>query len=607
MSSSSIILSSKQQQAIAHRKGEYLLLAGPGTGKTEVLTLRIAQLVQEGVSPEEILAITFSNKAKTEMIDRLHKIPGLEDIDFRISTLHSFALNYLSRIGKRKKFLLLDEDCKTLFQDAVEDIAGFGGKFDIKDCKEWVDSNKYRCIKYADCEEGLYKSIYERYEYLLEYNNADDITGVVMNALSNMGGFNGDNLFGVVHLLVDEYQDINHSEYDLIKRVYEGATSLFVVGDDDQSIYSWRGADPKILLDFKNQFNGSTVDYLDTSYRCTGNILNGALNVVNKCSSYIPKKVISMKGAGEPIQVLVASDLEKESEWISETIIKLLKTHTPNEIAIITPERQRAKEVGLAIQKKGIKVVFWGQNNIFRNYDVKLIFSTLRIIKDKEDNLALRYFLENFKQFGIGNITINELKSKSVENLVPLWEVISNPSKYNCDRYQPRFEKVYDFLNKLSDDIDNKSDGCIEKIAKSLNINIVNEVREFKELLDDLNDKADIDDLLAKIIEERKRESGELKEKDKNGINVMSAHSSKGLGFKVVFLIGLEDTKFPKAGEDVDEQRRLCYVAMTRAKELLFVSFCREITGPSAYGHQTYNPSPFLIDLPDPLCNLIKY
>jgi DNA helicase-2/ATP-dependent DNA helicase PcrA len=607
MSVGSANLSEKQKNAIEQREGEYLLLAGPGTGKTEVIAHRIANLIFEGTDPNKIVAITFSNKAKTEMIERLHKFKGLEETDFRISTLHSFALEILRKKDKRKKFLYLEDECEILFNDAVEDVIGLEEPFDIKDCINWVNLNKYSNISCDKCEVGLYKDVYSRFEYLLEYNNANDINGVVMNSLIHIDHFEGINLFDIEHLLVDEYQDINHSEYEMIKKIYEGAKSLFIVGDDDQSIYAWRGADPKIIHNFNRDFKKSKIDYLENSYRCTGNILNGSLSVVSKCKYYYPKIIKSVKGEGELIQILVAEDEEKESEWISNKVAELLGKNAPNDIAIITPQFNRAREVSLGIRKKGIKVTFWGQSSLFKDLRVKKIIALMRIINDRTDNLAIRFFLENVKKFGIGDKTIRIIKKVSLDKHVPIWEVLTNPSKYECGKMGNKISKFYEFINILDEDIGDDADECINKIASSLSIPVTNEVRELSDISDNLEKDSGISDLLKMIIKERRKEAGEIKEKEKNGVNVMSMHASKGLGFKIVFITGMEDDLLPRYDRDIDEQRRLCYVAMTRAKEQLYMSYCREITGPAAQGHKKYNPSLFLGDIPDEVCNVIYY
>ena len=346
-------LSDIQKKIIQHSEGPLLVLAGPGTGKTEVLTQRVAFLVQNGISSEDILAITFTKKARNEMIDRLSEFSGLEDIVFNISTLHGTALKLLGENGVLRKYLASGDDASIIFDDAVEDIFGFLSYSQKKNLLNWLELQKAHNIRCHECEESNNKKAYIRYEELLHYNNVQDLSGVILNVVSLLNSI--DNYEPEIkHLLVDEYQDINPVEYKFIKYLTHNNDSTFFVGDDDQSIYGWRGTNPKILRNFSDDFEDGEIIIIEESRRCTDYILRGATEIVNKCTTYFPKKLISVKGEGNKINILVSRNHEVESDWISSKIIELNKDFniSYNDIAIITKQLNRAEELFRILNRK---------------------------------------------------------------------------------------------------------------------------------------------------------------------------------------------------------------------------------------------------------------
>ena len=300
------LLSDTQRRLIEHNSGPMLVFAGPGTGKTEVITQRVAYLIRQGTDPKEIRAITFTRKARNEMIERLKEFEGLENINFNISTLHGTAVQILGKYGELRKYIAAGDETSIIFMDAVEDVVGKLNRSDYKECINWVESQKCNNKRHQDCDEIQNKKIYERYEELLEYNNVQDLSGIILNCVSLLNVLGDMFDSNIKHLLVDEYQDINHTEYELIKHLTKGTESVFFVGDDDQSIYGWRGTDPQILHDFETDFDAALIETIEESRRCTEDILNGAIEIVSKCKIYYPKKLKSVKGKGEKINLLTA-------------------------------------------------------------------------------------------------------------------------------------------------------------------------------------------------------------------------------------------------------------------------------------------------------------
>jgi DNA helicase-2/ATP-dependent DNA helicase PcrA len=596
-------LSCAQKRVIQHIKGPMLVFAGPGTGKTEVLTQRVAYLIKQGILPEEILAITFTKKARNEMIDRLSEFEGLEDTDFNVSTLHGTAIKIMGEYGVLRNYLAASDETKMVFDDAVSDILDNRSYAERKELFSWVELQKAKNVRCHECEDGDNKNLYIRYEELLDYNDVQDLSGVVLNVVDLLNSLGRAYVPKNKHLLVDEYQDINYTEYDFIKHLLKDAESIFFVGDDDQSIYGWRGADPQILHDFKKDFGGK-IETIEHSRRCTGYILNGAIEIVNKCKIYHPKKLSSVKGDGNKINVLVSSKNDKEAEWITNKILEFVKDEEIElkDIAIITKQLNRADEINISCLRKGIKVNFWRPNQIFRDPYVRNIISVSRLMCDKSDNLALRQVLSSIKKFGIGEKGINNLRKVAEKCDVPLWEILRNRNHLKeCRSWGKKYATFSDMIVSLEKEIENKPvHKCVDIFSKIYLQKKTANVEQLYEFSKILPDESSFEDFIQEFNNKRGLDFGTADiDLEENAVNIMSLHASKGLGFKVVFVIGMEKDFFPNPEQDIDEQRRLCYVAMTRAKENLYMCYSQNITGPVAQGFRAYGYSPFLLEIPE--------
>jgi DNA helicase-2/ATP-dependent DNA helicase PcrA len=600
-------LSPKQKQIVQHETGSLLVLAGPGTGKTEALTQRIAFLTaKRGVAPERILAVTFSRKAASEMIDRLKDFPGLETTEFNVSTLHAESLRRLNEIGEGRKFLVADDEARLLIKDAAQDV---GVQMDWKTL-----GSLERGVKLAKANNQLPNEVadlslqkfYRRYEELLDFNDAIDLDGLVLKVTRTLVRGTQSPLPIVFkgHLLVDEYQDINQAEYKLIQVLAAGAESLFVVGDDDQSIYGWRGADPRIIRNFERDFRNGRIEILEQSRRCPGHILAGAYAIVSNDPNCIRKPLCSSKGDGAPIHILLSKSWGVEAIWIADCIKKYVSDGStkPKDIAILVKSLSLAGLLVDQLRIVGIDATYWRSGGFLYDRNVLDVLAYVRLILDKKDNLALRRCLTT-AACGIGDAAERTLRQLAEMKRCSLWEIMTNAQKFKeLHRWR---EPLRRFVAKIKD-IEEGFSGLvaneiIQSIAKKIDKDKLASVKKLQGFAESLPDNTELKDLLVQINKNRGVDlagGGPEPDADAEAVTVMSMHSSKGLGYKIVFILGMDEGLLPDASQDEFEQRRLCYVAMTRAKEELFLCHSKMRKGPAARGHSFYKPSSFLTAIP---------
>lgn len=609
----------KQKQVVRHQAGPLLVLAGPGTGKTEVLTHRIVYLItRANVPPEEILAITFSRKAANEMAERLKKFEGLEEAQPRISTLHAESLRILGDMGKASKFLVADDEAQLIMKDAAEDL-GVPTK-ELRGLEEQIRLLKANNtlpeeISGESKQVQLLKNFYTRYEQLLSFNQATDLDGLVLRVvrvLSDNNSYLNTYKPEARHLLVDEYQDINKSEYELIHILAAGVRSLFVVGDDDQSIYGWRGADPSIIRNFQQNFRASQIEILEKSYRCPEHILKGAQAIVSKDPKYRPKPLSSSKGEGSPIHILLSKSWTVEALWIAKWIKDYLSEgFNPRNIVIISKTTKIVDFLVGELKRVGINVTYWRSGGLFADRNIRDILAYLRIFVARDDNLALRKCMMGPAGQGIGNVGILKLRRTAEKHRCSLWEVMVNPRKYRqIKRWWSHFER---FARRI-DELHNKStklklDEVIDLIAKEIGASGLSSVDKLKTFAKSFPEDMSLEDFLSEVNKKRGLDlagGGPEPEEKADAIAVMTMHSAKGLNYDVVFLVGMDEGILPDPSQDENEQRRLCYVAMTRARKELFLCHAKMRRGPAAKGWSTYNPSRFLSEIPKEHRDIIR-
>lgn len=603
-------LNEAQKKAVRAEGARILILAGPGTGKTEVLGHRIKYLIEErNVNPSEILAITFTVKAAQKMVDRLKKFPVFSPLDIRTLTIHGEAWRILCQNQRGKRSIIDDDEMKMLLQDAVEDLELDNLK--IKEVKREIELNKAG-NKLPDDLKGQqedFLSIYQKYEELMQFNRVIDFGGILTDTLRL---FNDSKILSTCqentrYILVDEYQDINQAQFEFIKSFCTEYTELFCVGDDDQSIYGWRGARPDFILNFKEDYAGAKELLLNESGRCSENILNAALNLISKIpeNKRRPKMVHSYFKGGAPTYILKSSSEIQEASWIAHWI-KNETTHKrliPQEILIICRDVELAKDVVIELRRRNIPVEYWQEGAMFKDPEVKDIFAHLRVIANPQDNLALRRCLLSKSVKNVGKKRVSDFRKKAQELDKPIWNILSSTSTHSSPRKWER--NVFEFAKWIKESMDITKDNSVGvlvgKIIKKLDPSEDNEYIEgLKKIAQTSSDKS-LKRFLDEIVIKRRLDvaGGDVElGKERDAVAIMSMHSSKGLEYKVGFILGMEEGIFPKDNSDIEEERRLCYVAMTRAKQKLFLCTAKRRKGRPAQGLGFYDcPSRFLDDI----------
>jgi len=613
-------LNPKQKRLIEHEGSPLLILAGPGAGKTLMLAFHIQYLInRRSVAPRAILAVTFTTEATGKMIETLKKYEMIESSAYpRISTLHSEARRILSKnfakIGLPADFFVIDTDeSMMLIKDAVEDL-GLVGRRRIKDLKKEIDRMKDNNVHFCDAPaNGELKKIYERYERLLLYNRASDYSGLIMKAarlLSQNRELLAKYRQRNQHLLVDEYQDMNKAQYDLICLLAGNVDNLFVVGDDDQSIYGWRGADPSIIMNFPKNFKGGQISSdLDQCWRCTEHILQGALGLVSHNRNRCHKTLRSKCGEGSLINVLHSPSEEREAKVIADWIVAKCSNGSfrPSDIAIFYPIQGIPNKMIEELKSRGVEVECRGGGGIFKDKDIRKILAHMRIIDNPNDNLALRKCLDSPTGQGIGEERKLSLRRIAQRTHRPLWDIAAHAYSYEeLEKWQKSFRRFAEQVNEFREKSKElKIDELVQLLADKIGATSSN-VDELKNLAKLLPEGSNLQDFLRMIRDRRLdvTEGGAGVKEEKDAVKILTMHLAKGLEFKVVFLLGMENDIFPNprynTEKQIEEQRRSCYVAMTRAREELFMCYVTRRKGPPIRGPIRLDgrPSPFISEIP---------
>lgn len=613
-------LNPKQKRLVEHEGSPLLILAGPGTGKTLMLAFHIQHLInRRSVAPRAILAATFTTEATGKMKKTLQQYEMIESSAYpRISTLHSEARRILSKnfdkIGLPADFFVIDTDeSMTLIKDAVEDL-GLMERRSIKKLKREIDRMKEDNVHFCEASvEKELKKIYEHYERLLLYNRASDYSGLIMKAarlLSQNRELLAEYRQRNQHLLVDEYQDMNKAQYDLICLLAGNVDNLFVVGDDDQSIYGWRGADPSIIINFPKNFKGGKISSdVDQCWRCTEHILQGALGLVSHNRNRCHKTLHSKCGEGSLINVLHSPSEESEAKAIAEWIVKKCSNGSfrLRDIAIFYPRQGIPNKMIEELKSRGVEVECRGGGGIFRDNDIRKILAHMRILDNPNDNLALRKCLDSPTGRGIGEEGKRSLRHIAQHARQPLWDIVTRAYSYKkLEKWQKPFGRFAKQINKLREKSKElKIDELVRLLADKIGATS-NKVDELKNLAKLLPEGSNLQDFLRMIRDRRldATEGGAGGGDEKDTIKILTMHSAKGLEFKVVFLLGMENDIFPNpkysTEKQIEEQRRSCYVAMTRARVELFMCHVTRRKGPPIRAPIRLDggPSPFISEIP---------
>ena len=628
-------LNPEQRKAATHVDGPLLILAGAGSGKTATMTHRIAYLIEQGVSPYQILAVTFTNKAAGEMRERVEKLVG-RCPGMWIMTFHAMSLRILrehcERIGYQHNFVVYDTiDQKTLIKTIMKEQNIDAKLYPQAYLSAAISKQKEHDVsprEYLETEADNFRSkvigsVYRAYQEQLKRNNAMDFDDLLVNALHELRD-NPDILADYQHrfryILVDEYQDTNHIQYEIIRLLAKARQNLCVVGDDDQCIYQWRGADISNILNFEKDFPQARVIKLEQNYRSYGNILAAAHSVIRNNRGRKAKKLWTDKEAGDKI-VYRRCDSDKEEAYYIAQEIDLLKNgqRTYDDFAILYRTNAQSRLFEDALKRRGIPYQILSGFSFYERKETKDMICYMRLVVNPADDLALKRVINEPKR-GIGAVTLGKLEALARVHGLSLLDILSQdeisyslPAKAQkavgemvriirlCaqEKENLRVSDIYDqllvksgYLKALEAENTQEAASRIENLMDFKSF-----IYDYEKEKEDTGEKATLEEFLEKVAtngDADKMEEGTGK------VTLMTMHSAKGLEFPIVFLPGMEDGLFPghRALDNengMEEERRLCYVGMTRAREKLF------LTGAAyrvLYGHGEYTrESTFLREL----------
>jgi len=621
-------LNERQREALDKTEGPMLILAGAGAGKTKTITYRILHLIKKGVGPDRILAITFTNKAAKEMRERLFKLIESDEginlpVSFNekpfVSTFHALGVHIIrenaQKFGLTRHFTIFDRsDSKRAVKNAIEEINLDPKQYEPNTILSIISREKGNAVNLEDfaktvgneyMREIIYK-VWQKYELALKKEKAldfDDLLLKAMELLRNDAAVRAHYQETWHYVHIDEYQDTNKVQYSIAKLITGDRRNICVVGDVDQNIYSWRGADIKNILNFEKDFAGSVMVMLEENYRSTQTILEVANHIIKKNKNRFEKNLFTRKGAGEKISLYQAFDENDEARFAAEKIHKLIGEGVdPREIAILYRANFQSRALEEAMLSRGIAYQVLG-TKFFDRKEVKDVLCFIRGSLNR-DSLSDLMRIINVPPRGIGKASIAKIFSGMIDSMSSAhqekWRQFS--SILDSIKHKAETEKTSElvkFVLKVTGLEDSfRSDGTEEGLERLEN------VRE----LATLASKYDFmmpGEGVAKLLEDAALASDQDEmEEDNRAARLMTVHASKGLEFEYVFIVGLEQDLFPhkamdsKGGKrDEEEERRLFYVAITRAKKKLFLSHAsiRTIFGQ----RQVAVPSEFVFDIPD--------
>ena len=629
-------LNDKQYEAVVNTEGPCLVIAGAGSGKTKVLTHKIAYLIKEkNVKPWNILAITFTNKAANEMKERIVNLVGDVAGDIWMGTFHSICVRilrrFIDRIGFETSFIIFDTtDQRTLVKNCLRDLNIDDKLFneravisEISNAKnEMLTPKMYRARTSGEFRKEKIADIYELYQKRLKENNAidfDDIINYTIEILQDNEDIREYYCDKFKYVLVDEYQDTNKSQFTLVTILASKYKNITVVGDNDQGIYSFRGADISNILNFEKDFPGTKIIKLEQNYRCTGNILKAANSVISNNEVKYKKELWTQNEEGNLPKVYQAEDEYDEARYIVEQIehLKREEYYKYQDFAILYRMNTQSRAIEDILRRENIPYKIIGGLKFYERKEIKDIIAYLRLIQNTNDNLSLRRIINEPKR-GIGKTSLDKIEAISNETGIPMYEIIKRADEFGLNRV---FINSREFINVIEELKAKKDDTNISDLIKeTLRKSGYTKALENENTIEAENRIENLDEFLTVAIEfeEEEAENG-LREflegitlssdiddldEDADYVTLMTLHSAKGLEFPVVFLVGMEEGIFPgyksiSEPKELEEERRLCYVGITRAKEHLFLTCSKQRT---IFGSTSYNQvSRFLEEIPEEL------
>ena len=628
-------LNDKQKEAVLATDGPCLVIAGAGSGKTKVLTHKIAYDIESGIKPWNILAITFTNKAANEMKERIEKLIGDAAKDLWMGTFHSICVRilrrYIDRIGYKTDFVIFDtSDQKTLIKECLKALkvddkifTDRGVLSEISNGKNEMLEPKAYGVKYAgDFRKKTIAEIYELYQRRLRENNAidfDDIINFTIKILSENPDVLDYYTEKFKYILVDEYQDTNKAQFTLVSLLASKYGNVTAVGDNDQGIYSFRGADISNILNFERDFPGTKIIKLEQNYRCTGNILKAANAVIKHNENKYDKKLWTENEEGHLPCIYCGEDEYDEGRYIVEQInhLKTEEYYKNSDFTILYRMNAQSRAIEDILMREGIPYKVIGGLKFYERKEIKDIIAYLRLIHNSADNLSLKRIINEPKR-GIGKTSIDQIQEISDKTGNSMYEIIRNAQEYGLTRV---FSNSRDFIEQIEYLKSKKDELKISDLIKETlnktgytkaleNENSVEAETRIENLEEFLTvaiefEEESADNTLAEFLENITLSSDiDGMEDQDNSITLMTLHSAKGLEFPVVFLVGMEEGIFPgykTIGEPqaLEEERRLFYVGITRAKQYLYLTCAKHRT---IFGSTSYNQvSRFVKEIPEEL------
>ena len=629
-------LNDKQYEAVVNTEGPCLVIAGAGSGKTKVLTHKIAYLIGEkGVLPWNILSITFTNKAANEMKDRIANLVGDVAKDIWMGTFHSICVRilrrFIDRIGFDSSFIIFDtSDQRTLVKACIKSI-GLDDKMftdrsvlsEISNAKnEMLEPEQYAVKANGDFRKEKIALVYELYQKRLKENNAidfDDIINYTIKILMDNPDILEYYSDKFKYVLVDEYQDTNKAQFTLVTMLASKNGNITVVGDNDQGIYSFRGADISNILNFERDFPGTKIIKLEQNYRCTGNILKAANAVIKNNEVTYKKELWTENDIGNLPRVYSANNEYDEGTYIAEQIEHLRREeyYKYSDFAVLYRMNTQSRAIEDILRRENIPYKIVGGLKFYERKEIKDIISYLRLIQNSSDNLSLKRIINEPKR-GIGKTSLDKVEEISNNTGVSMYEIIEHADQYGLNRV---FLNSREFVNCIEELRAKKDEMQISELIKeTLKKSGYTKALENENTIEAENRIENLDEFLTVAIE-FEEESADNKlsdflegitlssdiddmEETEESVTLMTLHSAKGLEFPVVFLVGMEEGIFPgyksiSEPKELEEERRLCYVGITRAKENLFLTCSKQRT---IFGSTSCNQvSRFLKEIPSEL------
>ena len=611
-------LNNNQKIAVNHIDGPMLVLAGAGSGKTKVLTNRIANLIENGIDYSNILAITFTNKAAKEMKERVVNLIGRNAYNIQISTFHSLGLKILKEyhhlLGYGKNFTIIDsDDALTIIKKILKEEKLSKEHYNPREIRSKISSAKNVMLGVEEFSKVEFDdkvvNVYKKYLTKLKSGNSvdfDDLLILPIRLFKSYSYVLDEYQERYKYILIDEYQDTNEAQYIFSKLLASKYRNIFVVGDNDQAIYAFRGANYKNILNFEKDYPEAKVILLEENYRSTQTILNAANCVIKNNRERKEKNLWSNNSVGDKIDYIVVSNEKEEAKLVAETVRDLIAAGIKEEdIAILYRTNAQSRIIEEEMLKKNIKYRVIGSFYFYNRKEIKDLLCYLRLISNHKDDVSLLRIINTPKR-GIGEKTISNLSDLASSSSVSIYEAISSGKELEFKKIIEELTKASESLSltELVDLILDKS-GIKKELSSSkqledeIRLENLNEFKSITKSYEEEHGSATLSDFLDEI--SLVSDMSEHQEGN-DRVSLMTVHSVKGLEFDYVFLVGMEEGVFPHynaindgSASAIEEERRLCYVAITRAKKKLYIT---SADSRMLFGNANHNlPSRFIEEI----------